>query len=325
MKKKFLFAALFCLLAALAAGAVYEYRKQQAEAAVLTGTVEATKADITPKQSGYIEKLFVKESDAVTTGETAALLSRKDLEAALLRDEAAYRASLAALEKAENGNRPEEIRKAASETAAARAESDRAGRDYARMKALLEADAVSRQDYDAAKEARDSAAARLAAAEEYQALMESGARAEDIEYARRTAEQNRAARDIAREAVADLTVRVPVSGVILTKNYEEGEYVQAGAPIATVADLSDCWVKVYVSSEELGRLRIGQKARVSIDGAPGRTWEGYIKEISESAEYTPRQSITRRERENLVFAVKVAVPNEDGLMKPGMPADVIFP
>ena len=325
MKKKFLFAALFCLLAALAAGAVYEYRKQQAEAAVLTGTVEATKADITPKQSGYIEKLFVKESDAVTAGETAVLLSRKDLEAALLRDEAAYRASLAALEKAENGNRPEEIRKAASETAAARAESDRAGRDYARMKALLEADAVSRQDYDAAKEARDSAAARLAAAEEYQALMESGARAEDIEYARRTAEQNRAARDIAREAVADLTVRVPVSGVILTKNYEEGEYVQAGSPIATVADLSDCWVKVYVSSEELGRLRIGQKARVSIDGAPGRTWEGYIKEISESAEYTPRQSITRRERENLVFAVKVAIPNEDGLMKPGMPADVIFP
>lgn len=216
-EKKFLFAALFCLLAALAAGAVYEYRKQQAEAAVLTGTVEATKADITPKQSGYIEKLFVKESDAVTAGETAALLSRKDLEAALLRDEAAYRASLAALEKAANGNRPEEIRKAASETAAARAESDRAGRDYARMKALLEADAVSRQDYDAAKEARDSAAARLAAAEEYQALMESGARAEDIEYARRTAEQNRAARDIAREAVADLTVRVPVSGVILTK------------------------------------------------------------------------------------------------------------
>lgn len=325
MKKKFLFAALFCLLAALAAGAVYEYRKQQAEAAVLTGTVEATKADITPKQSGYIEKLFVKESDAVTAGETAVLLSRKDLEAALLRDEAAYRASLAALEKAENGNRPEEIRKAASETAAARAESDRAGRDYARMKALLEADAVSRQDYDAAKEARDSAAARLAAAEEYQALMESGARAEDIEYARRTAEQNRAARDIAREAVADLTVRVPVSGVILTKNYEEGEYVQAGSPIATVADLSDCWVKVYVSSEELGRLRIGQKARVSIDGAPGRTWEGYVKEISESAEYTPRQSITRRERENLVFAVKVAIPNEDGLMKPGMPADVIFP
>ena len=324
MKKKFLFAALFCLLAALAAGAVYEYRKQQAEAAVLTGTVEATKADITPKQSGYIEKLFVKESDAVTAGETAALLSRKDLEAALLRDEAAYRASLAALEKAENGNRPEEIRKAASETAAARAESDRAGRDYTRMKALLEADAVSRQDYDAAKEARDSAA-RLAAAEEYQALMESGARAEDIEYARRTAEQNRAARDIARDAVADLTVRVPVSGVILTKNYEEGEYVQAGAPIATVADLSDCWVKVYVSSEELGRLRIGQKALVSIDGAPGRTREGYVKEISESAEYTPRQSITRRERENLVFAVKVAIPNEDGLMKPGMPADVIFP
>lgn len=51
---------------------------------------------------------------------------------------------------------------------------------------------------------------------------------------------------------------------------------------------------------------------------------GRIKEIKDSAEYTPRQSITRNERANLVFAVKVAVSNEDGIMKPGMPADVIF-
>lgn len=100
--------------------------------------------------------------------------------------------------------------------------------------------------------------------------------------------------------------------------------MNAGASIATVADLSDCWVKVYVSPEELGRLRLGQCADVSIDGAPNQVRPGRIKEIKDSAEYTPRQSITRNERANLVFAVKVAVSNEDGIMKPGMPADVIF-
>lgn len=325
MKRKLLLALAAAAFLALAAGAVHEYRRQQAEAEVLTGTVETTKADIVPKTSGYIERLYIKEGGAVTAGQTAAVLSRRDLEAAVLRDEAAYEAALAALEKTENGNRAEEIRKAQRETDAARAESDRAARDYARMKALLAEDAVSRQDYDAALEAKDSAAARLAAAEAYQALMEQGARPEELAYARAAADQSRAALAMSREAVKDLTVPSPISGVVLTKNYEEGEYAAAGAPIATVADLSDAWVRVYVSSEEMGRLRIGQKARVTIDGAPGRVWDGYIKEIRDSAEYTPRQSITREERVNLVFAVKVAVPNEDGLMKPGMPADVVFP
>lgn len=324
MKRKLLFCAAALCLAALAAGAVYEYRRQQAEARILTGTVEVTKADIAPKVSGYIAALYVKEGDAVTKGGIAAELSRPDLEAAHLRDRAAYEASLANLWKLENGSRAEEIARARNETAAARAESVRADRDYARMAALLAEDAVSRQDYDAAVEARDTAAARLRAARDYQALLENGTREEDLAAARHTAARNEAVMAMSAQSVKDLSVPVPLSGVILTKNYEPGEYVDAGAPIATVADLSDCWVKVYVSPEELGRLRLGQGADVSIDGAPGRVRPGHIKEIKDSAEYTPRQSITRNERANLVFAVKVAVPNEDGLMKPGMPADVIF-
>lgn len=307
MKQKLLFCAAAICLAALAAGAVYEYRRQQAEARILTGTVEVTKADIAPKVSGYIAALYVKEGDAVTKGDTAA-------------DET----SLANLRKLENGSRAEEIAQARNETAAARAESVRADRDYARMVTLLAEGAVSRQDYDASVEARDAAAARLRAARDYQALLENGTREEDLSAARHTVAQNEAVMNISAQSVKDLSVPVPLSGVILTKNYEPGEYVNAGASIATVADLSDCWVKVYVSPEELGRLRLGQCADVSIDGAPNQVRPGRIKEIKDSAEYTPRQSITRNERANLVFAVKVAVSNEDGIMKPGMPADVIF-
>lgn len=324
MKRPLILAAAAILVGGLAFFAWQEYRSQQADAQVLTGTVEATKADITPKTSGYIEELLVKEGDTVTAGTLAAKLSRKDLEAAYLRDQAAYESASMNLTKLQNGNRPEEIREAQNQTRAARAASDKAERDYARMAELLAADAISRQAYDAAVEAKDSAASNLAALAERQQLLESGTRAEDLAMAVHAKDQAGAAMAMSEDAVKDLSVYVPLSGSILTKNYEPGEYVAAGSPIATIADLSDCWVKVYVSSEEMGRIRLGQKADISIDGVPGKTFAGHIKEISDSAEYTPRQSITKNERVNLVFAVKVAIDNGDGLMKPGMPADVVF-
>lgn len=324
MKRPLILAAATILVGGLAFFAWQEYRSQQADAQVLTGTVEATKADITPKTSGYIEELLVKEGDSVTAGTLAAKLSRKDLEAAYLRDQAAYESASMNLTKLQNGNRPEEIREAQNQTRAARAASDKAERDYARMAELLAADAISRQAYDAAVEARDSAESNLAALAERQQLLESGTRAEDLAMAVHARDQASAAMAMSEDAVKDLSVYVPLSGSILTKNYELGEYVAAGSPIATIADLSDCWVKVYVSSEEMGRIRLGQKADISIDGVPGKIFAGHIKEISDSAEYTPRQSITKNERVNLVFAVKVSIDNGDGLMKPGMPADVVF-
>ena len=121
-----------------------------------------------------------------------------------------------------------------------------------------------------------------------------------------------------------MTLYSPVNGVVLTKNYEVGEYVSAGMSVLTVVDLSDCWVRVYVPSDVLGVIKVGQECSVKIDAYPDRTFTGKIKEISDSAEYTPRNSITKRERANLVFAVKVALPNEEGIFKPGMVADVLI-
>lgn len=324
MKKPIILAAALILVGTLSFFAWKEYKSQETQSQVLTGTVEATKADITPKLAGYIEALYVKEGEPVTKGALAARLSRKDLEAAHLRDQAAYESASMNLTKLQNGNRPEEIRQAQNETRAAKAASDKANEDYARMETLLASGAISRQAYDAAVEARDAAAANLAALEERQALLEKGARAEDLAMASHAKDQAAAAMAMSEEAVKDLSIYVPLSGMVLTKNFEPGEYVSPGSPIATIADLSDMWVKVYVSSTELGQIRLGQQADISIDGMPGRAFHGHIKEISDSAEYTPRQSITKNERANLVFAVKVAVDDGDGLVKPGMPADVVF-
>ena len=88
--------------------------------------------------------------------------------------------------------------------------------------------------------------------------------------------------------------------------------------------MNDCWVKIYVSTEQLGKIRLGQAASVKIDAYPDKTFRGEIKEISQNAEYTPRQSITQRERANMVFAVKVKLDNPAETMKPGLPADVVL-
>ena len=155
-------------------------------------------------------------------------------------------------------------------------------------------------------------------------LLIEGNREDEIEAQRRETQRAAAALENTKIALGDMTLYSPVNGVVLTKNYEVGEYVSAGMSVLTVVDLSDCWVRVYVPSDVLGVIKVGQECSVKIDAYPDRAFTGKIKEISDSAEYTPRNSITKRERANLVFAVKVALPNEEGIFKPGMVADVLI-
>ncbi len=313
-----------CLLLALSIAAWHNYKAQQQGANTLTGTIETTKADITAKTSGYIQELYIKEGDTVLRGTPAARLERKDLEASLLRDQAAYSQAQNRLLELQNGTRSEELAEAAARTAAAASSLKKAARDLERASALAASGAIAQSAYDDAATARDTAAAQLAASQQQEIRLQNGTREEEIAAASQEAERCKAVIAISQAAIDDLLIYSPLDGIILTKNFQPGEYVNAGSALATIADLSDCWVKVYVSSAELGRLHIGQSASIYIDALPGESLAGTIREISDQAEYTPRQSITKNERANLVFAVKVAVDNPDGLLKPGMPADVIW-
>ena len=294
------------LLGALILLAVFAYREyaaQELRAQLLTGTVEATRVEVSTKESGYIEELFLQEGMTVRAGE-----------AALAHAETS-------LQRTQSGNRAEEIRAAAERTNAARAAAEKADADYARGAELIAGGAISQQAFDGLREARDTANANLRAAQQEQALMESGSRPEDIRMAEEDVRRQQAILEIDASAVSDLTVRVPKDGIVLSKNYERGEFVRAGTPIATLIDPQDVWVKVYVTTDVLGDLRIGNPAKVYIDGQT-EPLDGTIKEISDAAEFTLRQSITKNERANLVFGVKVAVDNAAGILKPGMPADV---
>jgi HlyD family secretion protein len=100
--------------------------------------------------------------------------------------------------------------------------------------------------------------------------------------------------------------------------------VRPGSSIATLVDFSDTWVTVYVPELQLARVVVGQTARVYVDSYPDRPFVGRVRRISHQAEFTPKFVQTHEERARTVFAVEIAVPNEQGLLKPGMPADAII-
>lgn len=130
-----------------------------------------------------------------------------------------------------------------------------------------------------------------------------------------------AARGLARANLADTTVAAPFTGVVLERLVEPGEVVAAGAPLVTLVDLSKLHAKVYVAEVDLGRVKIGDPARVYVDAFPGRSFDATVAEVAQQAEFTPRDVHMKDERVKLVFAVKLAVRNPEGVLKPGMPVD----
>lgn len=117
----------------------------------------------------------------------------------------------------------------------------------------------------------------------------------------------------------------PVAGTVLEKYSEAGEMTAAGRPLYKIAGLTELILRVYVSGGQLSALKIGQPCIVRIDADTKYiNLSGRITWISDTAEFTPKIIQTKEERINLVYAVKVCVPNPDGLIKIGMPGEVIF-
>jgi len=121
-----------------------------------------------------------------------------------------------------------------------------------------------------------------------------------------------------------LTLRSPVGGIVQKRLVRPGEVVTAGSPILTVANPRDLHMTVYVLEAELGRVNIGQTVAVRSDAFADRVFGGTVQTIATRAEFTPRNVQTQRDRQNLVFAVKVRLPNTDGSLKAGLPADATF-
>jgi len=165
------------------------------------------------------------------------------------------------------------------------------------------------------------ATAAVEAAQAGVRAVKAGATPEQIALAQANVRQKQA--DVhALEAQRDkMTLRAPVSGVVLKEVLRLGEMAAAGNTVLTLADLEELTLTVYVREDQIGRVRVGQGAEVRVDSYPGRAFEGQVTFISSRAEFTPKGSATKEDRVSMVFAVRIRVPNPDGALKPGLPAD----
>lgn len=321
MKKYVALSIIFMILIGIT---VYKLYGRQEEGITATGTIEVTRVDITSKVNGYIGMMRYETGDSVGADEVMAQVTRPDLNAQLLRDEAALDKAKVQLSDVQQGARSQEREEARASLDSAKSVYQQAKLDYERYRSLFEQGAISRQQVDTAKSAFEVAMSSVNAAQQRLSLIQEGTRAEQIIAQQKEVERNQAIVQASRVMLDDTVLRSPLAGLVLSKNYERGEYAPAGAALYTVANLDDCWVKIYIASTQLGLINVGQQAEVRIDSFPERVFQGTIKEISDVAEFTPRQSVTQRERANLVFAVKVKLDNPDHILKPGMPADVVL-
>jgi HlyD family secretion protein len=287
----------------------------------VTGTVEATQVDVSTKITGRIVARPVKEGDAVTEGQLLARLDATELAADARRQEAAVRSAQATLRDLLAGARGEEIEDARAALQSAEATRIMNERDFRRAEELSRRELIAAQEVDRARQAYEVATAQERSARQRQNLLLSGSRPEQIEAARGQLAQAESALAMARSRLKEMIILSPLDGVVLRKNLEVGEMATPGVSILTLMNPRELWVRAYVPEEEIGRIKIGDPARVKVDAYPGRTFPGRIIEIASEAEFTPKNVQTKKERVNLVFRIKIAVDNPEGILKPGMPAD----
>jgi HlyD family secretion protein len=277
------------------------------------------------------------------------------LDAEVGRAKAGVSAADARYQSLRTGSREEEIREAAAGRDRARTEWENRHRDYQRMKELYERRIISFSQYDQSRTSEEAARAAYEAALERFKLVKTGPRRELIEegqanlagsdaalraarVARREvdklrldlkalsaqAEQARALLRVAEDDLVRSRIYAPFDGFVTVKDVEEGEYVQPGTPVLTLAQLDQVWARTYVPETQLGKVRLGQKADVRSDSFPEKTYPGTVTFISPEAEFTPKNVQTTEERIKLVFRIKVTLDNPRQELKPGMPVDVVL-
>jgi HlyD family secretion protein len=290
---------------------------------VASGTVEATDAQLGFKVAGRIDSIAVREGDPVLAGAELARLDAVEMAARRAQAEAQVAAARAALAELEHGFRPEEVSQARAAHAAAGERRSDAERDRARSEKLFAAGAVSREALDKSILAAEVAKREAERAAEQLRLMEAGPRPERIAAARAQLAETEARLRAAEADIADLSLRSAFDGVVTVRHREPGEVVAPGAPVLTVMNPEDRWVRIFVREDRIGAVHLGQAATITADTYPDRTYTGDVVFIASEAEFTPKSVQTSEERVKLVYALKVRITGDPAReLKPGVPADV---
>lgn len=323
MKKKILALAFLVMVISASYWGYTRYASDKPGGIQVSGTIEATEVNLTARVPGPLEFVSAKQGDTVRKNQLVARISRNDLVAQKERDSLSVQKALAQLSDLVSGAREQEISDVRAAVSTAQVNYDKANADYQRALALRQSGAMSDADLEKAETALKLSKNQMDSARSRLSLIESGSRPDQVRAAGIELERNKAVLKASEAILDDTVINSPIDGTVVTRNYEPGEFVPAGAPVVTVANLSDMWIRVYVPTDDLPWIKLGQQVGFTVSGL-SEQFTGTIMEISPKGEFTPKSIQTRQERTNIVYAVKVRIDNPNGIFKPGMPADVII-
>jgi HlyD family secretion protein len=292
------FRALFMIVLTSGAVPLTSCRNEEPDA---YGNFEATEVTVAAEVGGRLLALRLDEGDRVSRG---AIVGAVDTVPLILerRATAARRAAAAA-----------RAREANATIAALQIQQTIAERELARTERLLKNAAATAQQGDRAEQEARVVKEQLAGARGARAALAQEVAALDAQVA------------LIDDRVTRSRLVSPLDGTVLTRYVEPGEFVQQGQPLFKLASLDSLTFRAYVSGAQLTSLRLGQQVTVGVDRADSiATLPGKVTWIASSAEFTPTPIQTRDERADQVYAVKVAVNNPDGVLRIGMPGELLL-
>jgi HlyD family secretion protein len=290
----------------------------------LNGRLEAPLVDVAPKVTGRVVEVLVREGDRVKAGDLLIRLDLGELAVAVQRDKAGVESAEARYRDMAAGSRREEVQAADADVQDRKAAVDLAARELQRQEYLLSRKVGTERDVDRAKTDLERARAVMKAAQNRADLAREGFRKNQTQQARDEVERAKAQLRQSETVANESEIRAPADAIVLHRMAEPGLLLAAGQPGLTLAFANRLYVRTFIPETQLGRVKQGQTAQVSVDAFPGRTFNAKITEISRDAEFTPKQVETRNERINLVYGAKVDLDAgwKEPLV-PGQPAEVV--
>ncbi len=288
---------------------------------VLNGRVEAYLTDLGPRVSGRLTVLNVQEGQRVKQGDLLARIAAEELDAAVIRDEAAFQSVDARRLELAHGTRPEDLAQGEARVRDAEAALRLTDDTLRRVQKLLADKIVSHADLDKAQSERDRAYANLILQQKILAELKAGARQEQRQGASADARRAQATLDQTRVQASFMEIRAPFDGIVVHRLREVGSVLSAGQPIITLARTDKLWVRVYLPQQVQATARLGMLVTILMPNK--RSLEATLDEVASEPEYTPKMVETREERVNLVYPARVNIPNgfDQGLL-PGLAVDV---
>lgn len=279
------------------------------------------KIQVASKVVGKVAWIGVEKGDRVGQGQVIARLEDDEYRAQLQQTQGRLMSLEARLQELLNGSRPEEVEVAQANLEREKADLANAKLNLDRMAQLLKDQVMSQQNYDDAKARYDAQAARVASLDKTYQLVKIGPRQEQIAQVRGQIEQTKGEVAFAETQLANTIIRAPITGTILERIVEKGEFVTTGfvgergakGYVVSMADLNDLQVELDINQNDFAKLGARQRGAIRTDAYRDRTYQGFIEEISPEAN-----------RQKATVQVKVKVLNPDGDLRPDMNASVDF-